>query len=115
MKVLAMSNADSTVEAHFMICLYLMIFFFLVDLGTSALVALHITMVQIGGGEAHDAYIAFFGIALGIFRGMTPASGELPPNSVKQTETATTVTQVSPPATIPISDQTKISPGESQH
>lgn len=77
-----------------MVCLYLMLLFFFVDLGTSALTALHITAVQIGGGEAHDAYIAFFGIALGIFRGMTPQGGEVPPNSL--TTTATTTTSVTP-------------------
>lgn len=91
------TTPDSTMEQHFLICIYLMLLFFFVDLGTSALTALHITSVQIGGGEAHDAYIAFFGIALGIFRGMTPAGGEFPANAETKMTTETKVTSVSPP------------------
>lgn len=102
-------TSDATMETHFKVCLYLMLLFFFVDLGTSALLALHITEVQIGGGESHDAYIAFFGIALGIFRGMTPQGGELPPNTESTTQTVTTATTVVPPAQpIPAPEETKI-------
>ncbi len=65
-----------TQQAHFLLMIYLMLFFFLVDLGTQTLYAFHLTAAQIGGTLAHDAYLAFFGIALGIFRGMTPDSPE---------------------------------------
>lgn len=107
MKIGIVNNPSA--EQHFLICLYLMLLFFFVDLGTSALLALHITEVQIGGGESHDAYIAFFGIALGIFRGMTPQGGELPPNTESTTQTVTTATTVVPPAQpIPAPEETKI-------
>jgi hypothetical protein len=99
MKLIA--SSDGTQEQHFVVCLYLMLLFFFVDMGTSALVALHITTMQIGGGEAHDAYIAFFGIALGIFRGMTPQGGEFPPNADTKMTTETKVVSVSPPTDTP--------------
>ncbi len=62
---------SGTMEQHFQICVFLMVFFFCVDLATDALVAFHLTAVKIGGTRAADTFLALFGVALGIFRGMS--------------------------------------------
>lgn len=55
-----------------MLAIFLMLFFFVVDLGLQLLFELKITPEVVGGQSAHDAYLSFFGIAMGILRGMVP-------------------------------------------
>lgn len=70
-------------ESHFQICVYLMVFFFLADLSTDALIAFKVTAVKIGGTRAADTFLALFGVALGIFRGM---HGDSKPNGSGETD-----------------------------
>jgi hypothetical protein len=68
----------------FMLMIRLMMGFFVVELLTDATIAFGLTTMKIGDGLAHDAFMVFFGVAAGIFRGMLP-SISLPPshNSIK--------------------------------
>ncbi len=66
-----------TMEQHFQVSLYLMLFFFCVDYAADSLVAFGLTTVKIGGTLGRDSFLAFFGVAIGIFRGM---SGEQKPD-----------------------------------
>jgi hypothetical protein len=50
-------------------CIKLMLLFFFVELVSDALVARGILSVKIASPIAHDSFIAFFGVTLGIFRG----------------------------------------------
>jgi hypothetical protein len=68
---MAMLFRNSDLEAHFKLCVYLMLFFFGVDFMSDALVQFGLTHSKIMGGTAHDTFMAFFGIAIGIFRGMS--------------------------------------------
>ncbi len=69
-KVTARLRFSGSMEQHFLLCVYLMVLFFFVDLATDALLAFHLTTVKIGGTRAADTFLALFGVALGIFRGM---------------------------------------------
>lgn len=105
-------SSGNTQEAHFQMCLMLMILFFFVDLGTSALVAFHMTTAQIGGGTAHDAYVAFFGISLGIFRGMQPDGISIPttqPGMTTTSELTTTSVSTNPLPSSPVQTVTSTS------
>lgn len=61
---------SGSMEQHFLLCIYLMIFFFIADIATDALLAFKLTTTKIGGTRAADTFMALFGVALGIFRGM---------------------------------------------
>lgn len=61
---------SGSMEQHFLLCVYLMVFFFCVDLATDALLAFGMTTTKIGGTRSADTFLALFGVALGIFRGM---------------------------------------------
>ena len=76
-----------SMEEHLWLCVRLMLFFFLLDYTAEVLLAFKVTTIKIGGAVAHDAYIAFFGLAMGIFRGMLPTS---PAPGVTATQTVTT-------------------------
>jgi hypothetical protein len=62
----------SGLEDHFKLCIYLMLMFFGLDCIFDALVQFGVTHVKIMGGTTHDAFIEFFGISVGLFRGMLP-------------------------------------------
>lgn len=64
-------------EQHFQVSLYLMLFFFCVDYAADAMFVMGLTTAKVGNSLARDSFLAFFGIAIGIFRGM---SGEQKPN-----------------------------------
>lgn len=74
---------SGTMESHFQICIYLMVIFFVADLATDALIAFKVTSVKIGGTRAADTFLALFGVALGIFRGM---HGDSKPNGSGETD-----------------------------
>lgn len=61
---------SGSMEQHFLLCVYLMLFFFLADVATDALVAFKVTEMKICGTLARDTFLALFGVAIGIFRGM---------------------------------------------
>lgn len=66
-----------SMEQHFQVSLYLMLFFFFVDYAADGLFVIGLTPAKIGNSLARDSFMAFFGIAMGILRGM---SGEQKPN-----------------------------------
>lgn len=66
-----MTSATS-IERHFNIMIILMLTFLVIDLSTDALIAFKIIEMKIGDSHAHSAFMACFGIALGIFRAMKP-------------------------------------------
>ena len=63
---------NASMESHFQIAVYLMLVFFVVDLASDLLQALHIVPIKIGGSTARDGFMQFFGLAMGIGRGMLP-------------------------------------------
>lgn len=63
-------------EKHFVMMLYLMLVFFCVDMGLEILAGLKILSAPNAITTAHDSFIAFFGIAVGMFRGMAPQGKE---------------------------------------
>ena len=63
-------------EKHFLLMVGLMLLFFFMSIGADALVAFGVVNSRIGGEMPSQAFMAFFGIALGIFRGMKPDSGD---------------------------------------
>jgi len=53
--------------------IWLMLAFFFVNIGLEVLDGLRPNMVSVTAiNTAHDAFLSFFGIAVGMFRGMTP-------------------------------------------
>ena len=68
--MIARIRSSGSMEQHFLLSIYLMLFFFLADYATDALVAFKLTTVKIGSTLARDSFLAFFGVAIGIFRGM---------------------------------------------
>ena len=69
-----------TAEKHFNLVVLLMLFFFTVNYAGDVLFAMGLTSVKVGGNVAHDAFLAFFGVAMGIFRGLMPIDkGNEPP------------------------------------
>ncbi len=59
-------------EKHFVMMIYLMLVFFCVDMGLELLAGLKIVVAPNAITTAHDSFLAFFGIAVGMFRGMMP-------------------------------------------
>jgi hypothetical protein len=77
-------------EKHFQIMIYLMLVFFCVDMGFEIAQGLKILSAPIAINTAHDAFLTFFGIAVGMFRGMVP-QGSLTGQSLKDTTTTTDI------------------------
>jgi hypothetical protein len=63
---------QGTQQQHFLLCIRLMLFFFVVSQIEQAAFALHWTATLIGNGSVDKTFELFLGIAIGIFRGMTP-------------------------------------------
>ncbi len=72
MKLILPMGKDQT-EQHFLIMIYLMLAFFAVNIGLELLDGVKPQAVSVTAiNTAHDAFLAFFGIAIGMFRGMVP-------------------------------------------
>lgn len=78
------------VEQHFLIMIYLMMTFFFVNVGLEVLAGKGIVTTGTASSTSHDAFIAFFGIAVGMFRGMQPQGSLLAPPVEGQKTTVTT-------------------------
>jgi len=61
-----------TQQQHFVISIFLMLFFFLVSTAEQLLFALGMTKTLVGGDTAQTAYLLFSGVAVGMMRGMAP-------------------------------------------
>jgi hypothetical protein len=61
-----------TQQEHFLLSVYLMLFFFSVSTLEQLAYALHWTAVVVGGDGAQAAYLLFSGVAVGMMRGMAP-------------------------------------------
>lgn len=61
-----------TMEAHFILVIYLMLFFFAADFAQSFLVAIHKVAEPIMPDLAATTWKPLFFIAMGMFRGMEP-------------------------------------------
>lgn len=59
-------------EKHFQIMIYLMLVFFCVNMGLEIMASVKIAVAPSAIATAHDAFLSFFGVAIGMFRGMTP-------------------------------------------
>ena len=78
-----------------------MLFFFMVDLGTDALVAFGKTTQKIGGSSAYTVFFAFYGLAFMAFR------SELSPREMKDELKGSTPDPQPALTTQPSSDATK--------
>lgn len=63
----------SSQQNHFSVMLVLMMFFFVVDYAADFAFLFGYTTAKVGNGLSRDAFMACWGVAMGIFRGMPPA------------------------------------------
>ena len=90
-------------EKNFQMMIYLMLVFFCVDMGFEILAGLNILSAPQAITTAHDSFIAFFGIAVGMFRGMAPQGsiGDTSNPAAKTTITTEIHAEKETPATQP--------------
>jgi hypothetical protein len=64
--------SHNTAEAHFRLMLLLMMVFFCAEIVLDGLWRFGYTASKIGNGMTRDIFMALFGVAIGIFRGLKP-------------------------------------------